>query len=75
MINILNFFLDLKYLFYFKLNIEEIFQYLIKYFQNIKNKIIYFKSNYYFFKKQKLIKKRKRRVPLTALLSTGLKRN
>lgn len=75
MSNIVNILADLNYLIYFKLNIEEIFQYLIKYLQNIKNKIIYFKSNYYYFKKQKLIKKRKRRIPLTALLSTTLKRN
>jgi hypothetical protein len=75
MINILNFIIDLKYLLYFKLHIEEIFQYLIKYLQNINNKLIYFKSNYYYFKKQKLIKKRKRRVPIISLLSTTLKRN
>jgi hypothetical protein len=74
-INILNLILNLKCLLYFKFNIHEFLEYIIKFLQNIKNKIIYFKSNYYYFKKQKLIRKRKRRIPLISLLSTNLKRN
>ena len=74
-INILNLILDLKYLLYFKFNINDFLQYFFKFMQNIKNKIIYFKSNYYYFKKQKLIRRRKKRTPLITLLSTNLKRN
>jgi len=74
-IEILNYIINLKFLLYFKFNIQNIFHFLIKYMQNIKNKIIYFKSNYYYFKKQKLIRKRKRHIPLYSFLSTNLKRN
>ena len=74
-INILNLILNLKYLLYLKLNLHEFLEYIMKFLQNIKNKIIYFKSNYYYFKKQKLTRKRKRRIPLISLLSTNLKRN
>jgi hypothetical protein len=74
-INILNLILDFKYLLYFKFNINDFLQYFYKYIQNIKNKILYFKSNYYYFKKQKLVRRRKKRVPLMSLLSTNLKRN
>ncbi len=75
MIEILNFILNFKFLLFFKFNIEYLLEYLIKFLQNVKNKIIYFKSNHYYFKKQKLIRKRKRHVPLISLLSTNLKRN
>jgi hypothetical protein len=74
-INILNLILNLKYLLFFKFNIQDIIKNVFKFIQNIKNKFIYFKSNYYYFKKQKLIRRRKRRVPLVSLLSTNLKRN
>ena len=43
--------------------------------QNVKNKMVFFKSNTYYFKKQKLIRRRKRRIPLFSLFSTNLKRN
>jgi hypothetical protein len=74
-INILNCIIDLKYLLFYKFNIQEYLKYIFKYIQNVKNKIIYHKSNYYFFKKQKLIRRGKRRVPLYSFLSTNLKRN
>jgi hypothetical protein len=74
-INILNFITDLKYLLLFKFKIQDFIKYIFKYIQNIKNKIIFNKSNYYFFKKQKLIKKRKKHIPLYSFLSTNLKRN
>ena len=75
MLNIFNFIIDFKYLFFFNFNIEETLNFFVKYMQNIKNKFIYFKSNYYFFKKQKLLRRRKRHVPLYSFLSTTLKRN
>jgi hypothetical protein len=74
-INILDFIVDLKYLLLFKFNIQEFLKNIFHYIQNVKNKIIYNKSNYYYFKKQKLIRKRKKRVPLYSFLSTNLKRN
>ena len=74
-INILNYILNLKYLLLFKFNIQDISNFFIKFLQNIKNKVIFFKSNYYYFKKQKLIRKKKRRIPLYSFLSTNLKRN
>ena len=74
-INILNYILNLKYLLLFKFNIQDISNFFIKFLQNIKNKVIFFKSNYFYFKKQKLIRRRKRRIPLISLLSTNLKRN
>jgi hypothetical protein len=72
---IFNYIIDLKILLLFKYNIQEKLQLLIKYTQNVKNKMIYLKSNYYYFKKQKLLRKRKRHVPLYSFLSTNLKRN
>jgi hypothetical protein len=74
-IKILNYIIDLKDFLNNKFNIKEFSNFIMKYIQNIKNRMIYFKSNYYYFKKQKLIRKRKRRVPLVSLLSTNLKRN
>jgi hypothetical protein len=74
-INIFNFIIDLKYLLLFKLNIQEFLKNIFKYIQNFKNKIIYNKSNYYYFKKQRLVRKRKKHVPLYSFLSTNLKRN
>ena len=75
MIKFFNFVIDLNHLLYFKLNIQEFYKYFIKYLQNFQIKLLYFKSNYYYFKKQKLIRRYKREVPLLSFFSTNLKRN
>jgi hypothetical protein len=70
-----NLIINVKKMQFLTFNIQEYFKYIIKYIQNIKNRIIFFKSNYYFLKKQKLIRRRKRHVALYSFLSTNLKRN